>query len=163
MRNLGNIHAIYNKVLFLKSCSRNLVQQTRRLPELQQARHAKNSYRAQLNQPSSPNTTKMRILSLLLPVLSLLSSTVRSDDVGPETPPNTHSVTLHKWSLSATSPIPLGTVRYNPQTETGDYEVTKVGDVVGDDEVVRVGVWDGKDGWFGCVTAGVSWPLWFGR
>lgn len=106
----------------------------------------------------------MRLLSLLLPVLSLLSGTVQSDNIGPETPPNTHSVTLHKWPLSATSPIPLGTVGYNPQTETGDYKVTKVvGDVVGDDEVVRVGVWDGKDGWFGCVTAGVSWPLWFVR
>lgn len=103
----------------------------------------------------------MRLISLLLPVLSLLSSAVRADGddgTGSEAPPNTHSVTLHKWPLSLASPIPLGTVGYNPQTKTGDYKVAKaVSDVLGgDDEVVRVGVWDGKEGWFGCVTAGVS-------
>ncbi|KAL0633507.1 hypothetical protein Q9L58_007614 [Maublancomyces gigas] len=103
----------------------------------------------------------MRLISLLLPVLSLLSSAVRADGddgTGSEAPPNTHSVTLHKWPLSLASPIPLGTVGYNPQTKTGDYKVAKaVSDVLGgDDEVVRVGVWDGKEGWFGCVTAGDS-------
>lgn len=100
----------------------------------------------------------MRLLSLLFLALPLLSSTVRADDdVSPETLPNTRFVTLHKWPLSVASPIPLGTVGYNPQTRTGDYKVAKAeGDAVGDDEVVRVGVWDGKEGWFGCVTTGVS-------
>lgn len=100
----------------------------------------------------------MRLTLILLPVLSLLSSAVLADDDGTGSPPNTHLVTLHKWPLSLASPIPLGTVGYNPQTKTGDYKVAKaVGDVLGgDDEVVRVGVWDGKESWFGCVTAGVS-------
>lgn len=102
----------------------------------------------------------MHLLSLLLPALSFLSGAVRADNLDSETPLNTRSVTLHKWPLSAASPIPLGTVGYNPRTGTGEFEVVKVaGDVLGDDEVVRVGVWDGKEGWFGCITAGVSvWP-----
>lgn len=99
----------------------------------------------------------MRLFSLLLPVLSLLSGTVQANDAGAETPLNTRSVTLHQWPLSAASPIPLGTVGYDPQTQIGKFEAVKAtGGLIGDDEIVRVGVWDGKEGWFGCVTAGVS-------
>lgn len=99
----------------------------------------------------------MRAFSLLLPVLSLLSATANAITT------HTHTLTLHQWPLGAPHPTILGKVSYNSATGEGGFGVAEHSGAwaeSGEEEEVRVGVWNGETWLFGCVVVGVSMALW---
>lgn len=89
-------------------------------------------------------------------MLSLLSATANAITT------HTHSLTLHQWPLSAPNPTVLGKVSYDPATGEGGFDVAEHKGAwaeSGEEEEVRVGVWDGETWAFGCVVVGVSIAL----
>ncbi|KAL7276926.1 hypothetical protein RUND412_000070 [Rhizina undulata] len=96
--------------------------------------------------------TMTRFLFTVLFFVYTCFSAVTADDFADSTV-NTHSVILYRWPLSASSPRPWATVKYNPREGKGSLGDLDSVSAKGD-ELVRVGVWDGKeDGrWFGSVV-----------
>ncbi|KAI5852912.1 hypothetical protein DFP73DRAFT_628270 [Morchella snyderi] len=93
----------------------------------------------------------MRAFSLLLPVLSLLSATANAITT------HTHTLTLHQWPLGAPHPTILGKVSYDSATGEGGFGVAEHSGAwaeSGEEEEVRVGVWNGETWLFGCVVVG---------